>query len=210
MLPKTTIHTRTTAPDGKVVYEDDREVQERTSPCLKAYCITETLAPILAARHVPWRWQEFMSSTRRRIVTEAIADLDIIESQLTRAAKALGENKEDVAATALSAGHGPGRRFPFQQGGLSIGRCPRRTLAGAAVAGREQRRPGDRQPRAANSGCGSIAKWPHKTSARTWTRCSVRCRSSRTSSVARQTSPPARAKRTHQRNIIASVVGQGQ
>ena len=50
-----------------------------------------------------------------RIVTEAIANLDVIEGQLARAAKALGENKEDVAATALSAAMVRGVDFRFNK-----------------------------------------------------------------------------------------------
>ena len=50
MLPKTMVHTKTTAPDGKVVYEDEREVQERRIPLFEGLLHTETLAPILAAR----------------------------------------------------------------------------------------------------------------------------------------------------------------
>ena len=93
MLPRATIHTKTTAPDGKVVYEDEREVQESSIPLFEGLLHTETLAPILAAKDMPSRWRAFMSSTRRRIVTEAIANLDVIEGQLARAAKALGQNK---------------------------------------------------------------------------------------------------------------------
>lgn len=50
MLPRATIHTKTTAPDGKVVYEDEREVQESSIPLFEGLLHTETLAPILAAQ----------------------------------------------------------------------------------------------------------------------------------------------------------------
>ena len=35
MLPRTTVHTRTTAPDGKVIYEDESEVQDEPHPALR-------------------------------------------------------------------------------------------------------------------------------------------------------------------------------
>src|SRR4051812_45754346 len=45
MLPKTTVRTRTTAPDGKAVYEDERQVQEGRIPVFEGMLHTQTLAP---------------------------------------------------------------------------------------------------------------------------------------------------------------------
>ena len=50
MLPRTTVHTKTTAPDGKVIYEDESEIQESRIPLYEGILHTQTLAPILAAR----------------------------------------------------------------------------------------------------------------------------------------------------------------
>ena len=108
------------------------------------------------------RWRSPVSrwSSRRRIATEAIADLDPIERQLTRAAKALEDNKTQDAAKALALALIRGIDFRFRQGGLAAGLGPRRDLAGAAVAGREQRRTGPGQPGSSpGSGCGSTARW---------------------------------------------------
>lgn len=50
MLPTTTVHTKTTAPDGSVVYEDNREVQENRVPLFEGMVSNKTLAPIVAAK----------------------------------------------------------------------------------------------------------------------------------------------------------------
>ncbi|MBV8231724.1 MAG: YfdX family protein, partial [Planctomycetaceae bacterium] len=50
MLPRTTVRSRTTAPDGKVIYEDNREVQESRIPLFEGMLHTQTIAPILAAQ----------------------------------------------------------------------------------------------------------------------------------------------------------------
>ena len=120
MLPRATIHTKTTAPDGKVVYEDEREVQESSIPLFEGLLHTETLAPILAARRSALEVAGVHVVDSERIVTEAIANLDVIEGQLARAAKALGENKEDVAATALSAAMVRGVDFRFNKDDSSL------------------------------------------------------------------------------------------
>jgi len=71
MLPKTSVRTRTLAPDGKVLYEDDREVQESRIPLFEGMVHAQTLAPILAARRnaleVPApRWSSRSRSSRKR------------------------------------------------------------------------------------------------------------------------------------------------
>ena len=50
MLPTTIIHTRTSAPDGAVVYEDKREIQEDRVPLFEGMLSTKTLAPLVKAK----------------------------------------------------------------------------------------------------------------------------------------------------------------
>jgi hypothetical protein len=50
LLPRTTVRTKTTAPDGKVIYEDEREVQEDLVPLFEGMLHAQTLAPIVAAK----------------------------------------------------------------------------------------------------------------------------------------------------------------
>jgi len=102
MLPRTTVRTRTTAPDGKVIYEDDREVQESRIPLFEGMLHTQTFAPILAARRDALEVAGVHVVESETVVTEAIADLDEIEGQLGRAAKALKANKAEEAAKALA------------------------------------------------------------------------------------------------------------
>src|SRR5512135_256935 len=102
MLPRTTVHTRTTAPDGKVIYEDDREVQESRIPLFEGMLHTQTFAPILAARRHALEVAGVNMVESESVATEAIADLDQIEGQLGRAAKALEAKKAEDAAKALA------------------------------------------------------------------------------------------------------------
>ena len=102
MLPKGTVRTRTTAPDGKVIYEDEQGVQVGRIPLYEGILHAQTLAPILAARRNAMEVAGFNVVESERIATEVIADLDPIEGQLARAARALEENKPDVAAKALA------------------------------------------------------------------------------------------------------------
>jgi len=101
MLPKTDVHTRTTAPDGKVVYEDDRQVQEDRVPLFEGMLHARTLAPILAARRDASQVAGVRVVDSETIFTQVTADLDFVESQLGKAAKALQDNKTDDAAGAL-------------------------------------------------------------------------------------------------------------
>jgi hypothetical protein len=102
MLPKMTLRTRTTTPDGKVIYEDEREVQQSRIPLFEGMLHTQTLAPILAARRNALEVAGVHVVESETIVTEAIADIGPIEGQLSRAAKALEENKAETAAKALA------------------------------------------------------------------------------------------------------------
>jgi hypothetical protein len=101
MLPRTILRTKTTAPGGKVIYEDERAVQEGRIPIYEGLLHTQTLAPVVADRRSAMEVAGLSVVDSETIVTEAIADLDPIERQLTRAAKALKENKIQDAAKAL-------------------------------------------------------------------------------------------------------------
>jgi hypothetical protein len=102
MLPKTFVHTRTVAPDGKAVYEDEREVQPTRIPLYEAILHAQTLAPILAARRRAKELAGLAVVDAETVATEVIADLDPIEGQLSRAAKALESDKPEVASKALA------------------------------------------------------------------------------------------------------------
>src|SRR5918998_2183977 len=101
LLPRTTVHTRTTAPDGKVIYEDQREVQDDQVPLYEGMVHARTLAPILAARRDTSEIAGVRVVESEAISTAVTADLDLVEAQLTRAARALAARKSDEAAAAL-------------------------------------------------------------------------------------------------------------
>src|SRR4029079_11443324 len=100
-LPRTTVHTRTTAPDGKVIYEDERDVQEDQVPLYEGMIQARTLAPILAARRDTAQIAGVRVVESEAISTAVTADLDLVEAQLGKAARALDEKKSDEAITAL-------------------------------------------------------------------------------------------------------------
>ncbi|MBV8228858.1 MAG: YfdX family protein, partial [Planctomycetaceae bacterium] len=115
MLPRTTVRTRATAPDGKVIYEDDREVQESRIPLFEGMLHTQTFAPILAARRHALEIAGVHVVEAETIATEAIADLDQVEGQLGRAAKALEANKAEDAAKALAQAQVRGVEFRYSK-----------------------------------------------------------------------------------------------
>jgi YfdX protein len=115
MLPKGTVRTRTTAPDGKVIYEDEQGVQVGRIPLYEGILHAQTLAPILTARRNAMEVAGVNVVEAERIATEVIADLDPIEGQLARADKALEENKPDVAAKALAMALVRGIDFRFSK-----------------------------------------------------------------------------------------------
>jgi len=89
LLPRTMVHTKTTAPNGQVVYEDDREVQENRILMFEGMLVARTFAPILAAK----REQQASEATdiagiqvveSEVVTTEVITDLNLIETQLNR------------------------------------------------------------------------------------------------------------------------------
>jgi hypothetical protein len=126
LLPKTTVHTKTTAPDGKVIYEDQREVQEDQVPLFEGMLSAKTLAPIVAAK------QDAANNNKQdkqdaaevkgvrlvsaeTITTQVLADLNVVEAQLNRVAKALDENKADDAAKALAMAQVRGVEFYYSK-----------------------------------------------------------------------------------------------
>lgn len=118
MLPTTTVHTKTTAPDGEVVYEDNRDVQEDRVPLFEGMLSTKTLAPIVAAKEdaldaVDVKGVRLVGS--ETIITEAFADLEYVEGQLDRAAKALNDNKADAATKALALAQVRGVEFRYRK-----------------------------------------------------------------------------------------------
>jgi len=102
MLPTMTIHTKTTAPDGKVIYEDEREDQNARVSLFEGIIHKQTLAPILEARRNAVQVAGVHLVEAETIVTEAVADLDTIEAELKRAAKSLQDNKPEAATKALA------------------------------------------------------------------------------------------------------------
>ncbi len=115
MLPETDVHTKTVAPDGKTIYEDDCEIREGRIPLYEGLLHRETLAPILAARKNALQVAGYHIVDAEEIATEAIADLDPIEAGLSRAAKALEQNKADEAAKALTMALVRGVDFRFSK-----------------------------------------------------------------------------------------------
>jgi len=101
LLPRTAVHTRTTAPDGSVIYQDEREVQDDRVPLFEGMIHARTLAPIQAAQADASRVAGVRVVGSEEISTEVIADLDFIEAQLTKAARALDDKKAEDAARAL-------------------------------------------------------------------------------------------------------------
>jgi YfdX protein len=101
LLPRTTVFTRTTAPDGKAIYEDEREVQENQVPLFEGMLHARTLAPIQEAQRDANRVAGVRVVESETISTRVTADLDFIEAQLGRAAKALDDKKTEDAARAL-------------------------------------------------------------------------------------------------------------
>lgn len=118
LLPTTTVQTKTSAPDGTVIYEDKREVQADRVPLFEGMLSTKTLAPIVAAKQdaqdaVEVKGVRLVGS--ETITTEAFADLAYVEGQLEKAAKALAENKTDAATKALALAQVRGVEFKYHK-----------------------------------------------------------------------------------------------
>ena len=193
MLPRTTVVTRTTAPDGKATFEDQTEYQDGRIPLFAAVLHAQTLAPILAARKNAMEVAGYHVAESESIASEAIADIDPIEVYLKRAAKEIQDNKPEVASRSLAHDAGPRHRGPAQQGGLGAGLGPRRDLARQEVAGGEQPRPGPGQPGRRQATPEDLQRIRlGQTSGPRSTRCSARSPISRTSSARRGTGRSAR------------------
>jgi hypothetical protein len=120
LLPRTSVRTRTEAPDGQVIYEDRREVQEDRVPLFEGMLHAQTLAPIVEARRDASAAEAAEVKGLRlvgseSIRTEAVADLGVVEGQLRRAAKALEEHKPAEAAQALAMAQVRGVDFRYSQ-----------------------------------------------------------------------------------------------
>ncbi len=120
MEPRTTVRTRTKAPDGKVIYTDEREVQEDRVPLFEGMLHTQTLAPIVEAkRDAAEAGAGEVKGVRlvesESIRTEAFADLGVVDSQLQRAAKALEHNQPGDAARALMLAQVRGVEFRYSR-----------------------------------------------------------------------------------------------
>jgi len=111
LLPKATVHTRTEGPDGKVLYEDEREVQDDRVPLFEGMLHERTLAPIVAAKRDAVEVTGLRVVGSETITTEAVADLDVVEAQLARAARSLEDRKADAATQALTAAQVRGVEF---------------------------------------------------------------------------------------------------
>ncbi len=123
LLPKTNVHTKTTAPDGKVIYEDQREVQDDEVPLFEGMLSTKTIAPIVAAKQDAASANQNQNTasdfatvaqesadvagvrlvSSETITTQVFANLNVVDVQLERAVKALSENKVEDASKALAA-----------------------------------------------------------------------------------------------------------
>jgi hypothetical protein len=115
LLLRTIVHTRTKSPDGKVAYEDEREIQEDRVPLFEGMLHAETLAPIVEAKRDAVEVKGVRLGGSESISTEALADLGIVESQLHRAVKAMEQNKADVAAPALAVAQARGVEFRYRK-----------------------------------------------------------------------------------------------
>ncbi len=123
LLPKTMVYTKTTAPDGNVIYEDSREVQEDRVPLFEGMLSAQTLAPIVAAKHEAAKGNSNNTAgiegirlvNSETINTQVIADVHFIEAQLARVAKALNQNKPEEAARALAVAQVRGVEFRFRK-----------------------------------------------------------------------------------------------
>lgn len=101
LLPKTHVRTKTTAPDGKVIYEDERDVQETHVPLFEGMIQARTLAPIQDAQQDEPRIAGVRVVESQRISTEVIADLAYVDARLRRAMKALDDKNPDEAVASL-------------------------------------------------------------------------------------------------------------
>jgi len=115
LLPRTTVHTRTTAPDGAVIYEDEREVQEDDVPMYEGMLHVRTMAPIVTAKRDAAEVAGVQLLGTSLLSTEVTVDLNTAEAQLARAARALDGNKPEEAAEALTEAQVRGVAFDYRK-----------------------------------------------------------------------------------------------
>lgn len=115
LLPRTAVHTRTKAPDGRVIYEDEREVQPERVPLFEGMLHAETLAPILEARRDAVEVKGVRLLESEAITTEALADLGVVEAQLRKAAAAIEGSKPADADRALAEAQVRGVDFRYSK-----------------------------------------------------------------------------------------------
>lgn len=118
LLPTTSVHTKTSAPDGTVIYEDKRDLQVGRIPLFEGMLSTKTLAPIIAAKQGAQDAVEVKGVRligAETITTEAFADLDYVEGQLERACKALNNDKAEAASSALELCQVRGVEFKYHK-----------------------------------------------------------------------------------------------
>jgi len=115
LLPRTSVHTRTTAPNGEVIYEDEREVQEDRVPMFEGMLHVQTMAPIVAAKRDAADVEGVQLVGTSLLSTQVMVDLGVVEAQLARAAKALEANKNAEASEALVAAQVRGVDFNYHK-----------------------------------------------------------------------------------------------
>jgi len=115
VLPTTAVHTRTTAPDGKVIYEDRRDVQDERIPLFEGMIHERTLAPIEEAQRDARRVAGVRVVESESISTEVMADIGYVDRQLGRAARALEEKKPEDATRALEMAQIQGVDFRYNK-----------------------------------------------------------------------------------------------
>jgi hypothetical protein len=115
LLPRTAVHTKTTAPGGEVIYEDEREVQDDRVPMFEGMLHVQTMAPIVAAKRDAADVAGVQLVGASLLSTEVTVDLDVVEAQLSRALKALDGGKPADAAAALVAAQVRGVDFSYRK-----------------------------------------------------------------------------------------------
>jgi hypothetical protein len=115
LLPKTAVHTKTTAPDGTVIYDDEREVQDDRVALFEGMLHARTLAPIQAAQRDASEVAGVRVIEAETISTEVMADLGYVDAQLQRAARAIDEKKTDDAKNALMLAQVRGVDFQYRK-----------------------------------------------------------------------------------------------
>ena len=72
------MRTKTTGPDGKLIYEDKRDIQDDRVPLFEGMLHEETLAPIIDAKRDAVDMSGVRMVRSETLNTQAIADLGIV------------------------------------------------------------------------------------------------------------------------------------